>query len=315
LCTGPALAFLLLFGSVGGMRRFTFIYLVSMMLAGVTVLGGGVFLARYHPAYGEERGAAEELSAVYTHPELGFSFRFVQRPCRSPSSAVGGGRYATALASSAAGSDRGGAPPGVDAMDRGGWGGDNHAATGQMALPAQLGQLSRLVNITSQSRQNNASASLIGSWHNIVSDSMGCSMAPPPWVISEEAGGAVTPRAGPMSYVRCTVPISRGKTDATGSSRAESHAHRAEGDGGRHRPRGPRAAAQAGRALRCAARNMVEVHDTSHLTRVRMRRLLSHPVDAGIRSPTGSDRRAWSPPRERPVPPPFQGLPLHAGVE
>jgi hypothetical protein len=54
----------------------------------------------------------------------------------------------------------------------------------------------------------------------------------------------VTPLAGPMSYVRCTVSISRGKTDATGSSTAESHAHRAEGSGGRHSPRGPRAAAR-----------------------------------------------------------------------
>jgi hypothetical protein len=43
----------------------------------------------------------------------------------------------------------------------------------------------------------------------------------------------VTPRAGPTSYLRGTVPISRGKTDATGSSRAESPVHRAEGNGGR----------------------------------------------------------------------------------
>jgi len=41
-----------------------------------------------------------------------------------------------------------------------------------------------------------------------------------------------------MSYVRCTVPMSRGKTDATGSSKAESHAHHAEGSSGRHSPRG-----------------------------------------------------------------------------
>jgi len=54
----------------------------------------------------------------------------------------------------------------------------------------------------------------------------------------------VPPLAGPMSYVRGTVPISRGKTDATGSSKAESHAHRVEGSGGRHNPRGPRAAAR-----------------------------------------------------------------------
>jgi hypothetical protein len=65
-------------------------------------------------------------------------------------------------------------------MDRCGWDGDNHAATGQMALPAQLGQLSRLVNITSQSRQNNVSASLIGPWNTMVSDSIGSSMAHPP---------------------------------------------------------------------------------------------------------------------------------------
>jgi hypothetical protein len=55
---------------------------------------------------------------------------------------------------------------------------------------------------------------------------------------------AVPPLAGPMSYVRCTVPMSRGKTDATGSSTAESHAHRAAGSGRRHRPRGPRVAAR-----------------------------------------------------------------------
>jgi hypothetical protein len=121
----------------------------------------------------------------------------------------------------------------VEAMDRCGWEGDNHAATGQIALPAQLGQLSRGVNITSQSGQNHASASLIGPWNTLVSDSIGCRMAHPPWVISGEAGGAVTPRAGPTAYLRCTVPIARGKTDATGSSRAERHAHRAEGNGGR----------------------------------------------------------------------------------
>ncbi len=193
---------------------------------------------------GKEKALGRRAQGVFAGGRRVSSGSSHRRPCRSPSSAVGGGRYATALASSTAGSDRGGAPTGVDAVDRCGGDGDNHAATGQMALPAQLGQLSRLVNITSQSRQNNASASLIGSWNNIVSDSIGCSMAHPPWVISEEAGGAVTPRAGPMSYVRCTVPISRGKTDATGSSRAETHAHRAEGDGGRHSPRGPRAAAR-----------------------------------------------------------------------
>src|SRR5262245_48938298 len=167
-----------------------------------------------------------------------------RRPCCSTSSAIGGGRYATALASFAAGSDCGGASTGVDATDRCGWDGDSHAATGQMALPAQLGQLSRLVNITSQSRQNNVSVSFISPWNNIVSDSIGSSMAHPPWVISGEAGGGVTPLAGPTSYVRCTVPMSRGKTDATGSSKAESHAHRAEGSSGRRSPRGPRAAAQ-----------------------------------------------------------------------
>jgi hypothetical protein len=119
------------------------------------------------------------------------------------------------------------------ARDRCGWEGAHHAETGQIALPAQLGQLSRLVNSTSQSTQNNASASLIGPSNTVASDSIGCCMAHPPGVISGEAGGAVRLRADPTSDLHGTVPLSRGKTDATGSSRAESPVYRAEGTGGR----------------------------------------------------------------------------------
>jgi hypothetical protein len=45
------------------------------------------------------------------------------------------------------------------AIRRCGRGGASHAASGQMALPAQLGQRSRPVNSTSQSRQHQVSAS------------------------------------------------------------------------------------------------------------------------------------------------------------
>jgi hypothetical protein len=77
-------------------------------------------------------------------------------------------------------SDRGGAPTGVEVMDRCGWEGESHAATDQMALPAQLGQRSRLVNSTSQSRQHHASESRIGPWTSVASDSIGSSMVDPP---------------------------------------------------------------------------------------------------------------------------------------
>jgi hypothetical protein len=65
-----------------------------------------------------------------------------------------------------------------------------------MALLTQLGQRSRLVNSTSQSRQHHASESRIGPGTAIVSDGIGSHMVHPPEVISGEAGGAVTPRAG-----------------------------------------------------------------------------------------------------------------------
>src|SRR6266511_4938895 len=57
------------------MRRFTFLNL-CLLLAGAAVVGGAVLLARYHPAHGEVAAATEQLSEVYTHPELGFSFRY-----------------------------------------------------------------------------------------------------------------------------------------------------------------------------------------------------------------------------------------------
>src|SRR4029453_19145789 len=50
-----------------------------------------------------------------------------------------------------AGADGGGASTGVEAGARCGRGGESQAASGQMALLAQLGQLSRPVNSTSQS--------------------------------------------------------------------------------------------------------------------------------------------------------------------
>jgi hypothetical protein len=59
----------------GSMRRFTFLNL-CLLLAGVTVIGGALMIARYYPAHGEELSADEELPNVYTHPELGFSFRY-----------------------------------------------------------------------------------------------------------------------------------------------------------------------------------------------------------------------------------------------
>jgi hypothetical protein len=58
------------------------------------------------------------------------------------------------LAPSAAGADRGGAPARVGATLRCGRAGETHAATGQMALPAHLGQRSRLVNSTCHSRNS-----------------------------------------------------------------------------------------------------------------------------------------------------------------
>jgi hypothetical protein len=58
------------------MRRFSFLHLVIGMLAATAVLGGAGILVRYHPAHGEEMSAAEQLPNVYTHPELGFSFRY-----------------------------------------------------------------------------------------------------------------------------------------------------------------------------------------------------------------------------------------------
>jgi hypothetical protein len=57
------------------MRRFPVVYL-SLLLAGEAVLGGAGILVRYHAAHGEERRGAEQLPNVYTHPELGFSFRY-----------------------------------------------------------------------------------------------------------------------------------------------------------------------------------------------------------------------------------------------
>jgi hypothetical protein len=79
-----------------------------------------------------------------------------------------------------AGADGGGAPTGVEAGARCGRGGKSHAASGQIALLAQLGQLSRPVNNTSQSRQHQASASRIGPWTATVSDRIGSRMAHPP---------------------------------------------------------------------------------------------------------------------------------------
>jgi hypothetical protein len=79
-----------------------------------------------------------------------------------------------------AGADGGGAPTGVESGATCGRGGESHAASGQIALLAQLGQLSRLVNMTSQSRQNNVSASRIGPWHHGVPDSLDSGMAHPP---------------------------------------------------------------------------------------------------------------------------------------
>jgi hypothetical protein len=76
--------------------------------------------------------------------------------------------------------DGGGAPTGVEAGATCGRGGESHAASGQIALLAQLGQLSRPVNNTSQSRQHQASASRIGPWHHGVPDSLDSGMAHPP---------------------------------------------------------------------------------------------------------------------------------------
>jgi hypothetical protein len=39
----------------------------------------------------------------------------------------------------------------------------------------------------------------------------------------------MTPLAGPMSYMRCTVPISRGKTDAMVRARGDGHEDLAAG--------------------------------------------------------------------------------------
>jgi hypothetical protein len=57
------------------MRRFSFLHL-GLLLAVVAVVGGALILARYHAAHGEEPSTAEQLSEVYTHPELGFSFHY-----------------------------------------------------------------------------------------------------------------------------------------------------------------------------------------------------------------------------------------------
>jgi hypothetical protein len=76
------------------MQRFSFIHL-GLLVAGVAVLGGGVFLVRYHPAHGEAPEAAAPLTQPaspdagaylehrgqgdivrYVHPVYGFSFYY-----------------------------------------------------------------------------------------------------------------------------------------------------------------------------------------------------------------------------------------------
>jgi hypothetical protein len=94
-----------------------------------------------------------------------------------------------------AGADGGGAPTGVEAGARCGRGGESHAASGQIALLAQLGQLSRPVNNTSQSRQHQASASRIGPWHHSVPDSLDSGMAHPPRTPPPPASSAGGSRA------------------------------------------------------------------------------------------------------------------------
>jgi hypothetical protein len=89
-----------------------------------------------------------------------------------------------------AGADGGDAPTGVEAGARCGRGGEIHAASGQMALLAQLGQRSRAVNSTSQSRQHHVSASRSGPWHHSVSDSLDAGMAHPPRAAPPPASGA-----------------------------------------------------------------------------------------------------------------------------
>jgi hypothetical protein len=86
--------------------------------------------------------------------------------------------------------DGGCASTGVEAGARCGRGGESHAASGQMALLAQLGQRSRPVNNTSQSRQHQASASRIGPWHHNVPDSLDSGMAHPPRTPPPPASGA-----------------------------------------------------------------------------------------------------------------------------
>jgi hypothetical protein len=81
-------------------------------------------------------------------------------------------------------------PPSVGAGATCGRGGESHAASGQIALLAQLGQLSRPVNNTSQSRQHQASASRIGPWHHGVPDSLDSGMAHPPRTPPPPASGA-----------------------------------------------------------------------------------------------------------------------------
>jgi hypothetical protein len=87
-------------------------------------------------------------------------------------------------------------PP--SAWARCGRGGESHAASGQIALLAQLGQLSRPVNNTSQSRQHQASASRIGPWHHSVPDSLDSGMAHPPRTPPPPASSAG--ESGPDSW-------------------------------------------------------------------------------------------------------------------
>ena len=146
---------------------------------------------------------------------------------------VGGG-YATALMSSVVGSDEGAQPTGLDSTGRWGCAGDNHCANGHTTLPLQLGQLAKSVQITSQSRQNNARSSMIGPWNRMSLDPIGSCMVHPPLPCSGEAGVVTTPRAGRGSCVRCTVPLSKSKGDAMVRAKGEGLEDLA--DGSRERP-------------------------------------------------------------------------------
>jgi hypothetical protein len=75
-CGQPGAGVFARFRYCEGMRQSILLKSFIIIVAGVAVIGGGVFVGFRHAS--EVRGDAEplELSETYTHAELGFSFRY-----------------------------------------------------------------------------------------------------------------------------------------------------------------------------------------------------------------------------------------------